>query len=218
MTADLWAQWRATYDPKQAKRLVEDGFRDEKVYRSAPVRLLVVLKETNSRGGKYDGVRLTDQLGKGAEGTIWHRIAEWAAGFHHGFPPYEQVTGNTVKDEALRRIAVINLKKIPGGSASIESTIDGYAFRDRLLLREQIAALDPEVILACGTFGPMCWLLEPVIAAGTDLGEVVTLDGGTKLIKWDHPARRGKKKHKWYESLKKPGMESLPDKRLLLSR
>lgn len=46
MTADLWARWRATYEPPQAKRLVEDGFCDEKmIYRSAPVRLLVVLKE-----------------------------------------------------------------------------------------------------------------------------------------------------------------------------
>jgi len=200
-TEDIWHRWRASYQTDEAKSLVEDGVGDEVGYRSSQPRLLVVLKETNRRGGKYDGVKLTDQLRKGAKYTVWHRVAEWAAGFHHGFPPYSEVAQQSVKDEALRGIAAINLKKIPGTATASSTTIDAYAFRDRLLLREQLDELDPTVILCCGTFNPMCWLLESRISSEMGLHKVVTIDNGAKLIKWDHPSRRGRNKREWYADL-----------------
>lgn len=200
-TDQIWRRWRASYQSDQAECLVEDGFCDEAAYRASEPRLLVVLKETNSRGGRFNGVRLTAQLREGAKYNLWHRIGEWAAGFHMNFPPYDDVAGKPVKDEALGKIAAINLKKIPGKNTSIEKIIDAYAFRDRLLLREQVADLDPEVILCCGTFNPMCWLLESHISAGAYLPKIVAMNNGAKIVKWDHPSRRGLDKQEWYENL-----------------
>lgn len=55
---------------------------------------------------------------------------------------------------ALRKIAVVNIKKHSGESTSDDSEIREESYANAKLLREQIAALSPTVIVAGGT---VCW-------------------------------------------------------------
>jgi len=55
---------------------------------------------------------------------------------------------------ALRKIAVLNIKKHSGESTSDDSEIREESYANATLLRQQIAALSPTVIVAGGT---VCW-------------------------------------------------------------
>ena len=145
-----------------------------------------MLKEPNHS----PGADARDQLNKGEQHGVWYALARWAVGRQDGFPPYEPIASDRLRlNAALRRLAVINLKKISGGASADGSEINRFAVRDRALLRQQIRALDPEMILACGTFDVLPWLLEAELPEGSIERDAVWLRGGRRLIRWRHPAR-----------------------------
>lgn len=179
--AQLWKRWQDSYPADTL--LTKDGAGAE--YSSATRRILVVLKEPNAS----PGTDARDQLNKGVQHQVWYALARWCCGLLRGFPNYDIIAHDrALLSEALRSVAVINLKKVSGGATADGASIHRYAIRDRELLREQIRGLTPHLILACGTFEPMLWLLErdlPVDATG-DLVDIAT---GAVLIRWRHPAR-----------------------------
>jgi hypothetical protein len=67
---------------------------------------------------------------------------------------------------ALRRIASINLKKASGQGWSDMSEVGAHARHDRELLIEQIDTIKPDVMVACGTFEILAWVLDLRFAPG----------------------------------------------------
>lgn len=128
---------------------------------------------------------------------MWHIFAVWVAGIFDSFPPYAEICHDTVrKNAALRRVAVMNLKKLSGGATTDGATLNRYAFHDRSLLRMQIAALNPTIILSCGTFEEVLWLLESQVPddANDDANieqSAIRLTNGVTLLRSRHPARGG---------------------------
>lgn len=181
----FWAAYIARYGGELAK----DGAGGR--YGDSGLRILSVLKDPDNSAGT--DLR-HDFLNGGAKYLIWHRLAEWAAGILNGFPPYEEVYGNTaLKNDALSRIAVANLKKRSGGSSIDDGTLNRFAFKDRALLRQQIQSLDPTVMLAGGTFDQLIWLLGDLVPDDADLmreHSATTLTNGAVLVRWRHPACR----------------------------
>jgi uracil-DNA glycosylase len=76
-----------------------------------------------------------------------------------GFPSYNEITVDRMKS-ALQRVAVINLKKLTGKEVADPSVVGAFALRDRHLLRRQIQEIQPHLIIGCGTFETLEWLLE----------------------------------------------------------
>jgi len=73
-----------------------------------------------------------------------------------GFPAYEQMdyaTDNPEIGEALKNIALINIKKTPGGTSSWLPEIAEHYHKNRALLMEQVSLLAPQVIIGGGTLG-----------------------------------------------------------------
>lgn len=180
----LWTQWERRYE-SYAMKLTKDGAGDD-YYVSTP-RVLVVLKEPN----KSPGEDLRWILNSGAKYQIWHTVAVWVAGILNGFPPYAELRYDSArKNAALRRVAAMNLKKTSGGATIDDRTLHWHSFQERALLRQQIKELGPTVILACGTFEPLLWLLDDRIPDSAKPDDsVLALDGGAKLVCWRHPAR-----------------------------
>jgi len=120
--------------------------------------VLFVLKEP--RGTQWKDVR--EQLAKPPR-DMWHALARWAygilKGLPEGFPPYGSI-GPAERQWALQRIAVINLKKEGGGRNADDSVLHAVAHRDRDILRAQVTAVAPEIVIACGTFNQLVWLLD----------------------------------------------------------
>jgi len=54
------------------------------------------------------------------------------------------------RDAACRQVAIVNLKKTAGGNASSSKVITQSALEDQDLLREQLARLNPSIVVCCG--------------------------------------------------------------------
>ena len=155
---DIWARWALHYERMgiDPARICRDGILNPEAYRQAPVKVLFIMKEVND----WKGGDLRDLLADGPKYQMWHSVARWAAGVLGCFPRYETIDNYNSMKGALRQVATLNLKKTSGGSWADSSVINAYAFLDRDLLLDQIEAIAPQVIVACGTFDSLVWLLE----------------------------------------------------------
>src|SRR5260221_318629 len=139
---DPWkSKWASMYQQLgiTEAQLIKDGVIDEEAYAAANPRVLFVLKEPNG----WEGEDLRAVLRAKDEG--WHPLARWGAGILNGFPPYATVDTPAMRRAALRRSAVINLKKQAGGSSSRSEVINAFAFLHRAILRDQIATIGPRI-------------------------------------------------------------------------
>jgi len=184
---DLWERWEAHYDALGITgRPCRDGIVDERVFAEQTQRVLFVMKDTN----QADGIDLCKFLREGPRYQMWHTTARWAAGILDGFPPFEKVDDWSVMNEALSKVAVINLKKTTGGPAADLAVVSAYAHQDRNLLVEQIDSISPTIIMACGTIIPLVWLLDlTVVPEQIGASPIADVAPNAWVIPWRHPAR-----------------------------
>lgn len=196
----LWEDWKRHYIESGINpgRLCKDGIVDHRCYRETTVKVLFVLKEVND----FPGGDLAAFLRKGPKYQMWHTVARWADGIQRGFPAYEQVDKFSTQQEALRRCAAINLKKTSGGASSDMAVINAYALHDRELLLRQILEIQADVIVACGTFNSLAWLLELEFLPDSPMSHAVYDSARTAwVIPWRHPGRVDNRKA--YRELKR---------------
>ena len=188
---DLWARWSQHYrnlghDPK---RITQDGILHPEKFNSDR-RVLFILKDSNN----FPGGKLADLLKNGPVHAMWHVAARWAAGILNGFPEFQDIDNRRAMTEALHQIAVVNLKKITGGAGVSHAVVNAYAHQDRRLLLEQIDAIAPKVILACGVFDPLVWLLDLAVEPCKDKEPARSKHNGAWVIPWRHPNRASNRK------------------------
>lgn len=148
--------------------------------------VVFVLKDTNSD----KRVNLADLLKEGPKYQMWHAVGRWAAGILNGFPEYPQINSYEAMKEALHQVAVVNLKKKTGGSSVHSSTISAYAHMDQELLKEQFRSLKPRLIVACGTFEQLIWLLNlECDPARIWEAKAYSREMDCPVIPWIHPSR-----------------------------
>ncbi|MHB1178692.1 MAG: uracil-DNA glycosylase family protein [Daejeonella sp.] len=144
-----------------------DGIIDLNKYRSAKYKILWILKEAyddfdkngNPKGGNWD---LRDMLRKrnsardfaGGGRRTFMRMLYASCGILNDFTEYDNIT-DLDKDpsvlNALKSIAYINVKKLPGRKLSNDSIIaDAYKSCKDLLLK-QIKLIDPHIIIGGAT-------------------------------------------------------------------
>ncbi len=188
MNDDIWARW-ATHHSEHGidpARISRDGIICQDLFKNAPRKILFILKETN----KYPGGSLQDYLSKGPKSQMWYEVSRWAAGLLNNFPPYNEIDHADVLTHSIQSIAAINIKKITGGASAWWNEINLYAHLDAHLLTEQITLISPRIIVACGTFDILVWLLNLEINPKdiqSRCHRIMQNDG--LLISWRHPAR-----------------------------
>lgn len=193
MSNDPWERWSGLYNDRGVMAFVRDGGGHD--YEREPRRLLFVLKEPH--GTQWTDAR--EQLSSPPRG-MWHALARWAYGIVKGFPDYSTI-GHQQRRWALSRIAIINLKKEGGGKNADRDVISAFAHRDRDILREQIEALAPTMVVACGAdvFTPLVWLLDVRLPdPRAPLRHGVRIPNSADhawLLPWRHPAHGGGKKY-----------------------
>ena len=190
MNDDLWARWATHYSDHgiNPAEISHDGIIYPESFEKAPRRILFVLKETN----KFPGGSLQDYLSKGPSSQMWYAVSRWAAGLLNNFPPYDQINRADFLTRSIRSIAVINLKKATGDASAWSSEIGLYAHFDRDLLAEQIKFISPEIIVACGTFDILVWLLDLDINPKNIRSRCYQIArDNLLLINWRHPTRAG---------------------------
>ncbi len=136
--------------------ICRDGVFDKKEWENVNKKVLFIMKEVND----WKGGDLKTLFKNGPKYQMWHTISRWAGGILNNFPKYEEIDEWSARKANIKKIASINLKKTSGGSFSDMSIINAYAHTDKELLLEQIDEIQPEFIVACGTFDSVIWLLD----------------------------------------------------------
>lgn len=137
-------------------------------------RLLFVFKDTNDfRPGRTIEERdLRSFVREGPFYPMWHTVARWTWALLNPHVPYEKMPYNDKNqlNQALRRIAVVNIKKATGRGWVDKELVHIYARLDQKLLIEQINNINPDIIVAGGVISPLFWLLNPDVPEFSELG------------------------------------------------
>lgn len=113
----------------------------------------------------------------------------------NAFPRYAEMdyaSDNPQIGEALKRIAFINIKKVPGGKSSYPPEIAAHFRRNRALLLRQIELYSPDVVIGGGTlrhFYSDLGLSDSMF--NKDRSAWHCTAGDRLLIHANHPAQRG---------------------------
>jgi hypothetical protein len=155
---EIEREWKAAIE-NEGGHFIADGIVCPERWEDAPRKILFVLRETNdSRGDVREGIRRSETEKKtgwrGGRSKVLARVGCWAYGllnYDGVIPLYEEARSHQF--EAPLSTAYINVKKTTGKARSNPKQIDDHVTRYAELLRRQILAIKPEIVVLCGTHG-----------------------------------------------------------------
>lgn len=179
---------------------VVDGIIEPEKYLNAKYRILWILKEANSESDswsyleKFKDKEWLYRCGKSI--PTLKRIIYTTYGILRNCKWSEIPDASNEKSfEPLQEIAIINIKKIPGGSNSIGDEIQQAYYNNQELLKQQIDTYNPNVIIFGNTLQYFYKSdfegLETAEKQYTEYGNVFYDTGNKLYIHTWHPAVRG---------------------------
>ncbi len=180
---DAWAQkhkeklsqeapYFMTHEPPYGN-FVRDGIINMDFWRKQKVRICFVLNEA---GGYEDleaypeGHDLAAEWNeKGSFTKFMFKLAVWTRAINDAFVApvtYSKKQIVAVKDDLIRSIAVVNLKKSDGHKRQDYNLIKNFAMEDAEEIRTELDMLKANIIICCGNFYSICGRRpEPVAPA-----------------------------------------------------
>lgn len=168
----LMGQWNATHKERGTKCFISDGAVNAAAYEAASPRICFFLKEAYSKDSDSDW-SLTEWLSGGAMTRMWGAVAEWTYGLSRTtalYIPKRPQLSHEEKTTLLRSIAVVNVKKSGGVSASDYTDLLEHAIEDRFFLRCELDILQPKVIV-CGNNSSLLRLLYGASLSNGKVGQ-----------------------------------------------
>jgi hypothetical protein len=155
---ELFKEWYEFYQSKgiNIAEFSRDGIIDEARFEKAKKRILFILRETN----KFPGKDLRAFLREEVRWQLWHTVGRWAYGVLNDFPDYSECDKYESICEGVHQVAIMNLKKITGGGWSDLDVINETAHRDKEFIKKEVDIINPQVIVACGTWSHLVWLFD----------------------------------------------------------
>lgn len=187
---DLFDIWEKKHLDTGHKRFIRDGIVDENCWlenQTVP-KICFFLKEARTKEEHYI---LTDDLRNNEPWRLWQRVAVWTQAIQMAFSGEEAYNEEKIKlksHDAIKQIAVVNVKKSDGMKESDDDDLRVYAEQDKDLLKKELEIINPDIIVCGYTFG----LLNTVL--GDELNAEKTWDtmyGFWKdklVIDYFHPA------------------------------
>jgi uracil-DNA glycosylase len=193
---ELLDEWRKTYPESSQSEFHKDGIVDEETFANQRARVLFVLAEPNSKNGRYDKYcgedlrRVFGQVGLGKPVDL--NMARWTSVVLDQKQQFFTPSREQAKME-LRKVAIMNMKKLAGsGHANVEA-ISLHAWRDRVFIRREVELIRPTIIFTCGK--TVCrlfrWVMtkdELGVAAVNDMWQL----DGVAVLPVNHPSVRPK--------------------------
>lgn len=156
----LLADWRKCFKDETGNRFVSDGALDD--YWGADPRICAVLKEPNQLPQRGESDHASDYAdlrrhhmakledGVSAGDSIF-KLSVWASAIRRLCDSYQECKRVELVKQVGPQLAVVNVKKTPGGPQADSSEIMVFASRYREELSKQIELLDPDIVFACGS-------------------------------------------------------------------
>lgn len=172
-----------------------DGIVDEAQFGREKRRVLFVLLEPNSKGGRFDKHRGSDLR------VLWHdvplkksldrNLARWTRLLLDGAGRSTWKPTPAETKAQLQRVAIINMKKMPGGGTADAEAISAHAWQDRKLLRKQISIIAPRLVVACGPRANkvLGWVLHDDLQADVPDDRPWRVNG-LRVLPGNHPSLR----------------------------
>ena len=185
----LFNEWEEKV-PEFKGHFVRDGIINDELYRKARTKILFIAKEANNPNQTEGDFRSYWQ--NKLRDPFAYRIAEWSFGVLNDFPPYDEIWKNRSNgDNAIQKIAFMNVKKIAGGGFEVPSEVDFHTKRDIEFIKREIAAIAPELVILGVSRTILRDLLFPDLTWqksgwGIDIGKF----GGIKIVDFYHPSSR----------------------------
>jgi len=199
---ELFDKWKKERDYKY---FITDGVLDETEWKNQDYKILFVLKEANWENANADLCEFLLSESSPTYWKTWNNVARWIkALLEQG--EYPQRVSSADKSYWLRKVAVMNLKKVGGDAVAETETIRDYAFADRVFLKEQIGLYKPDIIICCGRgTGKNADILHDVIFESEQISQWQEIETGTQysyftvvidnktvpVVSFYHPQMRG---------------------------
>lgn len=140
-------------------RLVLDGIVNVDLYNSSKYKILWILKEPYGDGNMDYSTFIEEDFKFKAKfpsaPKMWERIIYTNYGILNDFPKWDDMDWlheSATVFNSIKCCALINLKKIPGGTISNYYEIQKCYTRAKQIIREQISLIRPDIIICGGTF------------------------------------------------------------------
>lgn len=158
---NLFKEWQE----ETKEKLVKDGVISEEEYNkeeNSP-KILFILKEANNPEGNIPDLRkfISEDVLKGERPQTWDNIIRWAFGIKKLFKK-EKIKWEDIKkvSEKMRQevlsIAMMNLKKIPGGSTADDDKIAIFIRENAKYIKRQFELYNDADIIICATSEKLC--------------------------------------------------------------
>lgn len=183
----LFEQWKKDMS-LETGGFVADGIIDEQLFSQANKKILFITKEPNKPNQEAGDFREWWQ--QRLEGGFSLRIAEWAHGLLNDFPVFDNINEEQ-RQQAIRSIAFMNLKKVGGGGTAVGSSIIEHVRNYRHYLLQEIDIIQPDIIITGISgkplreelFGKLNW-------KASGYGIEIAQFKHAKLIDFYHPSSR----------------------------
>lgn len=160
---ELFDIWEKRHRDAGHKRFIRDGIVDEKWWfekQSVP-KICFFLKEARTKEEKYN---LTNDLREKEPWRLWQRVAVWTQAIQMAFSgerAYDEEKIKLKSHDAVKQIAVVNVKKSDGMPESKGDDLWKYVNDDKDLLKKELEIINPDIIVC----GYTLELLEAVLDA-----------------------------------------------------
>ncbi len=143
---------------------ISDGIINIDNYLNSKYKILWILKESNDvRNGEGGGWRLNKVINEVADWkgqpktgkTTFRRMIYSSFGILNDFMLWDdipEISANHYVWETIKKIAYINVKKIPGGVKAYEPEIRRAYSKNKEILLKQIDTYNPDIIIGGSTF------------------------------------------------------------------
>ena len=147
---ELFKQWEKEIEDK----FVKDGIVNDINWQKANKKILVILKETNdfNKYGLNELINNNINNSKSGiwKGLTWHNTGRIAYALLNPNSNFKEADKN--RKSALSYIAVMNLKKTAGKSASKKETIKKHTLKYADYIKKEINIINPDIVILGGTF------------------------------------------------------------------
>ncbi len=190
----LFDRWEGSLPEQDRLGFHRDGPVDADQFGRERDRIVYVLLEPNSKGGAYDhywGADLRwvfgcERLAK----SVNYNLGLWTTALLDGETSPQKPTALWAENQ-LRRVAVMNMKKVGGSGAADHMAIAIHAWRDRAFIREQIRLMAPTLVVTCGAHANSLfrWVMKDALDSENS-GDEVTREAGLAILPGNHPSLR----------------------------
>lgn len=150
------------YKPKNDAYPIYDGIINEESYLNSQFKILWILKEPyddvdengSPSGGDWNLVKAIDENLEGfSKIKTWQQIIYCSYGILNNFVKYSQMDyyNEGVMKDILKKIAAINIQKLPAHTTSNDFEISSAYYSHKELLFKQIEIINPDIIIGGNT-------------------------------------------------------------------